>query len=1271
MKNIQLLNLSSFSPFFASLRLCVTFLVSMLFLPCYAQQITLNGQTSLHNSKYEQGKIQYIDDAYVSAAFATPTSTDATGKFNLIFQNITKGDRVELTVEKDAYEVVNERDLLDVVLGRTAPIKVYLAPQGQLAQAQTELYDISVAALTKKHDALIAELRKGGEASEAIIEQLKQQIDEEIANRFEAEEILNQRLEETKKRLPETVKQLANVNLDFASQEYRTAYKYYKAGEVEQALKVLDEAELTNKATTALASLEDMEKDKASYQLALEREQERIDQIVQSYTLKAEAYNLIFDYRAAVKVYQKAVTLMEETKVEEDLELAEGYEELGLFCKDAGIYEEALSYQIKSLDIKKKVLGESNLKIGYAYQLIANLYDALGKYPTALDYQTLAIKILERTAPEDIETKMGFYTSLSNIHRNLRNYQESIHYGEQVLNFLGEQKSYSPSFLIAAHTNLCMSYISDGQYEKAVQYGRKAVIFLEEKLDPTHPEQQVVYNNLMIAYQKAEAFEEAVKIGEQAISNLTKVLEPNHPHLAHLHNNLGTAYGRLVQYEKAVESFHRALQILDAVFSSYHVYVPITYSNLGEVYIARKEFDKAETAIKKAITLLEQYDEDNVHERMATYIMLSMVYYEKGDADKALTSIKNVESWIGAEEKADLSLIGSYYMAMTRIHQLKKEAYATIEFGKKTEFIFDQLFPFAHRQKGELYLLLFNAYKALGNYEKAQVYAQMNLDIRLQLKGNNHPSVALAYRHLCDAYNNTKQFEQAEKMGKKSVEIFAVTIDSLHPERAIAHHTLAFSLVSQHKFEEAIKNQEKAVNINRLYLSDTDSNMQIFLQQLAAFKSAKEEYAKFKREKDSISEVSIQGLVEEQDTAQIDHYNKLVLAYKVEGNYENALAVMQKIIGLQEQALTPNHIDLATSYNSLATIYQGLGAYQKALTAQQKTLAIQQQLLVPTHPSIGTSYNNLAVIYSALKDYDQALTMIQKSLNILEQAVEPDSFKIARSYNNLALAYKEIGDYENALAAQQKDIGIMKKILPPGHPDFGTSYHSLASIYVDLKAYEKALSSQQQALLILENSLPTNHQYTLMARRGLEAIEQIIEENLQKKLVEEGLKERMDEFSFIHKNDCHEIDLNKYGELIQLHPDSPAFYYKRGLCFYCLGHLQIAEVDLDRGIQRDSLLRSSILIYKGLIKSKQGEYEAAQKLFNQVKPTSENDYFLSFAWSVHYLLQKNTTLGLSNLEKAIQLDFTDLEKIQNEEAFQILHDEPRYQAILQQLKDKN
>ena len=71
------------------LRLLLLFLLINFFsIILLAQKITLKGQVSIHNSKYETGTIRYVSNAYASAPFAGSDDTDDLGKFGLTFTGI-------------------------------------------------------------------------------------------------------------------------------------------------------------------------------------------------------------------------------------------------------------------------------------------------------------------------------------------------------------------------------------------------------------------------------------------------------------------------------------------------------------------------------------------------------------------------------------------------------------------------------------------------------------------------------------------------------------------------------------------------------------------------------------------------------------------------------------------------------------------------------------------------------------------------------------------------------------------------------------------------------------------------------------------------------------------------------------------------------------------------------------------------------------------------------------------------------------------------------
>ncbi len=190
----------------------IKFILHTLLLLAYAtsaQQIQLKGSVAVHNSKYSTGKVAYVKDAFVTAPFTRPAAIDNKGVFALEFVGLGAGTSIALQLEKEGLEVVNTHDLEDVVISRKLPVRIYVAKKGELAKAQTELYNISKEALFAKRDALIVRLRADNAQSKATITELEQQFGQQLVNRFEAEDLLRDKIaahhQQTTNHKPETL----------------------------------------------------------------------------------------------------------------------------------------------------------------------------------------------------------------------------------------------------------------------------------------------------------------------------------------------------------------------------------------------------------------------------------------------------------------------------------------------------------------------------------------------------------------------------------------------------------------------------------------------------------------------------------------------------------------------------------------------------------------------------------------------------------------------------------------------------------------------------------------------------------------------------------------------------------------------------------------------------------------------------------------------------------------------------------------------------------
>ncbi|MEL7159322.1 MAG: hypothetical protein AAFN92_01080, partial [Bacteroidota bacterium] len=240
--------------------------------------------------------------------------SDDNGSFTLVFQGIAKGTPIRLSVEKAGFEVVNRKELSEVVLGRLRPIKIFLAPKGQLEEARIELYNISRSALLQRHQRQIALLRKSNAQSESLIQELETKLKTEISNRFEAEEILNQQLAEVQRKLPAMALKLASVNLDFVSDMYLQAYEQLRAGKVEQAIATLDEAVLDEEAETLIQRIETSRAGRDSLGAAREVNLLSLDRLASGKILQARILVDQRRYSQAATVYLAAFNTLQHAK---------------------------------------------------------------------------------------------------------------------------------------------------------------------------------------------------------------------------------------------------------------------------------------------------------------------------------------------------------------------------------------------------------------------------------------------------------------------------------------------------------------------------------------------------------------------------------------------------------------------------------------------------------------------------------------------------------------------------------------------------------------------------------------------------------------------------------------------------------------------------------------------------------------------------------------------------------------------------------------------
>ena len=86
--------------------------------------------------------------------------------------------------------------------------------------------------------------------------------------------------------------------------------------------------------------------------------------------------------------------------------------------------------------------------------------------------------------------------------------------------------------------------------------------------------------------------------------------------------------------------------------------------------------------------------------------------------------------------------------------------------------------------------------------------------------------------------------------------------------------------------------------------------------------------------------------------------------------------------------------------------------------------------------------------------------------------------------------------------------------------------------------------------------------------------------------------------------------------------------------------------------------------------AKLGDFKTAKTHFEQLQQLTPEDGIVYRDWAIYFALKGDKTSALSNLEKAVELGYSSLERISKEDAFESLRIEPRYQAVIEKLKTK-
>ncbi len=807
----------------------------------------------------------------------------------------------------------------------------------------------------------------------------------------------------------------------------------------------------------------------------------RKEKIFYDKSLLEQARESSKEAKQAIEMYKKALSL--------DPNDTTALTELGKIEVKESKRIDSISHLIKALDILTKLHGEDNEQVANQYNELGIIYKDIGKFKEAIDYHEMAVKTY-RMLDGQVSTRVArSYRYLGHVYCALGEYAKAEEYYKKELR--NYELCKAPVSLFVENYDIFYSfYHSQERFDEAKQIQIKK-IKLKETQSPERQENEL--------FQESEKMTH--KLGLDYLSDEIAALN---------FIVRGEKFDDQANIVKAVKYYTTALEILKKNQGENNWKVADIYSRLAKLFLEQKNQGKTIYYCNKALDIYFHNDfsqSDPEHKADGRFFyswirvskiwgILAKSYIDSGNLPKAIENYgkilqKFMDAYFSAlivEAVSMESFSLDYPIYIPTVLRDQGLAYLQCNNSKAAITCLEDALSDYIKAQGKkhpdvayIYSCAGEAYRKQGLIKKAIKYQEKALEINLLTFGEKDGEIGLNYNLLGRAYLSAKKPTDALACHQKALTILCETKEfgDWHPQVATVYENLAetYQTLEGHtKVEEANK---KAQAI-RQELSNDKSTTETAHDALAvgsdSTRESKNELA-YDANKLSVLERSISYLTHAlinniefygKENVPPIHYINLGGSYLEYGKLDKAIEYFQQAFAISYK--NRDLINMGKVYHKLGYIF-----LLTKLRDTEKALAYYEEAITLLSYSdsdyivLSKNYQEMAEIYREQNNFKEAkdkycssrlvaaasLTMQDMDENhpdykstqerllecdkMLQQISGPnsevDQIYLGKHYQSTGGIYQKGEEYENAQNEYLKALNIYVKWLGKDHPD--------------------------------------------------------------------------------------------------------------------------------------------------------------------------------------------------------------------------------------------
>ncbi|KAG8388599.1 hypothetical protein BUALT_Bualt02G0142300 [Buddleja alternifolia] len=400
---------------------------------------------------------------------------------------------------------------------------------------------------------------------------------------------------------------------------------------------------------------------------------------------------------------------------------------------------------------------------------------------------------------------------------------------------------------------------------------------------------------------------------------------------------LGDTYAMLGRVESSISCYTTGLEVQRQVLGDNDPRVGETCRYLAEAHIQAMQFDEAQKLCQMALDIHKENGLPASLEEAADRRLMGMICESKGDHEAALEHL----------------VLAS--MAMVANGQESDVASVDCSIG--------------------------DTYLSLNRYDEAIFAYQKALTSLKSTKGENHPAVASVFVRLADLYNKTGKLRDSRSYCENALRIYEKPLPGIAQEEIASGLTdISAIYESMDELEQALKLLQKALKIyndapgQQNTIAGIEAQMGVMYYMLGNYS---ESYALFKT-----ATTKLRASGEKKSAFFGIALNQMGLACVQRYAINEAVQLFEEARGILEQECGPYHPDTLGVYSNLAGTYDAVGRVDDAIEILEFIVGMREEKLGTANPDVEDEKRRLAEL---LKEAGRARNRKNRSLeNLLD-----------------------------------------------------------------------------------------------------------------------------------------------------------------------------------------------------------------------------------------------------------------------------------------------